>query len=601
MNIDRQNRSPTTEVLPDLRLQVTRYYDVLDFVPKDSVDFLAKVKLPWATPDETYAQCLLIKQDLDGQKGPFKTPTTEPPKLIRVFQQIDPIHETSVGEPDITIGQDGLIVVVDDSIQFSVAVAGVIPVYQVPGTTIHAAPWAQCVLKIEERTDDGTVQQIKRTYTSKGLISQTDETKNNGALLLRTLVYVNQVPPTPSGYTLINAKVDYPGGLPLYSYTFAKGTGEISRAIDYEISPNQGTTGITRTTIKYLSVPGVVVNPITPPPASGTVLISVSSDQQDGSILWTAMYASGTGTVQTSISIRNEGKMYLYKSTALNAPPSTPAPNIGGIVTLISQEQRNGTRIENGTIVYEYEWVEGYGLIDTIITNRNDGLREVEYISLGTALFPVGAALSERTELIEGTYRFSIRTMQSAGGGDPSLGSVSVPRRAHFQFPGRAKPYTLTSTNGYKIADVFLSPPVETEIDATVSISYQTSPLMGALPYTLWQPTDGAVIFAEWVGLNNSPGYKVTGLRGYRTFSATPVTVTASAWSGGTSAVMLGNIVFGGTTAKVTVTGGPAAPDGNTYVLDYALEPAFTDINGVIWYRKTIIYATIPTQAALPV
>lgn len=702
--------------MPDLRLRVTRRYDVLDYVPKKPGDLAADITLAWGTPDAVYTNCRLIKQDIpDGQnKNPAKSPNDPPPILIRVYEQLPATAELSVGEPDVTIGQDGLYTIVDDLLQFSLAVAGVTNTYGVPGTTVGPAPWATTtVLKTEERDDDGTIQHIKRTYVSKGLISQTDETHNEGALLLRTLTYVNQTPPTPSGYTLITAKVDYPGGLPVFTYTFAKGAGRVSidtvtkyqgalvlttiryfntdsggtpsgvlidskddqgdgyvisertyavgsgtiettvdtqnngalllqtiRALggapstpggyivistdlqssdgyaiytykfakgngvistqtEYRLSPDLGVTGMTITTIKYLSDPSITSNPITPP--ASTVNTSTTVDDSDGHRIWTAIYAAGTGTVATDTEIRNKGKLIIYTVTAINAAPSAPSPTIGGTVVLIGRSQRNGTRFEDGTVIYDYKWAEGVGIIAQEIHIRTDGLREQTYTSLGTRTAPsFGIVIRDEQEDMQGVTKYTVTAMQNAAGGDPTTASLSLPRRVHFTYPGRAKAYTLTSSNGYKIADVFLSPPVETEVDATVAITYQSSNVISGLG-TIWQPTDGAVIYAEWIGLSSIPGYKVAGLRGYRSFSATPVTVTASSWGGGTGGVMMGNIVFGGTTASVTVSGGPADPGGSTFVLDYSLEPAFTDVSGTVYYRKTVISAAIPAQTALPV
>jgi len=44
------------------------------------------------------------------------------------------------------------------------------------------------------------------------------------------------------------------------------------------------------------------------------------------------------------------------------------------------------------------------------------------------------------------------------------------------------------------------------------------------------------------------------------------------------------------------IFGGPVDPVGNKYTLDVDLRPAFSDIDGNTYYKKTIITSTIPSQ-----
>jgi hypothetical protein len=316
-----------------------------------------------ASEGTSYSNLRLIKQDFSGSfdenGNNTDDPTTKFPILRRVYETIPATSEIIVGDPDTTIDEDGLTETTVHSLQFSASVAGVTPTFLTPGTsTFTAENGVVCVLKEEIRTDDGTLQHIDRHYISHGLISQTITDKFNGALVLTTLVYVNEVPPTPSGAVLIDAKVDHPGGLPVYSYTFAKGLGQISLQTEYRLSPDQGTTGITVTTIKYIAAPGSS-NPITGPGGSEEIVIEYTED--DGFRTWTGTYASGQGTIATEVEIRLNDKLQITTITAINSAPSAPSPAIGGTLALISTEVRNGTRFENGTVMYTYKWAESAG------------------------------------------------------------------------------------------------------------------------------------------------------------------------------------------------------------------------------------------------
>ena len=54
-----------------------------------------------------------------------------------------------------------------------------------------------------------------------------------------------------------------------------------------------------------------------------------------------------------------------------------------------------------------------------------------------------------------------------------------------------------------------------------------------------------------------------------------------------------GKRLYASTPFVMEVTGGPDDPSGNHYVLDIDIRPAFEDINGNIYFKKTIVTATV--------
>lgn len=372
--LDPRNRSPGVERLPDDRLRVTRIIDALNQVPKDGANLTAAgLWYAWGVQDAEFPQCRLIKQNITPQGENFPDESKAPPRLILVYEQINEFTETQVGEPAVTVNQYGYKEVTIEYIQFSAGTA----VYGVPGTTPAPVPFTNCILRDQEATDDGTLRRIRRTFVEGGQLSDTEELKFGGKLLLRTLKYLNEIPPTPAGYTLVTESVEYVNGLPVYSYGFASASsgiglgGEISRGIQYNISPDQGTTGVTVTRIQCLTDLTVVANPITGP--VGSELIQVDYDDRDGYRVWTGVYASGTGTITTDTDTREGGKLKIYSITAINAAPSAPSPTIGGTATLISQRVRNGTDAAAGTVIYDYVWAEGLGEVARSYTNSDGG------------------------------------------------------------------------------------------------------------------------------------------------------------------------------------------------------------------------------------
>jgi len=103
---------------------------------------------------------------------------------------------------------------------------------------------------------------------------------------------------------------------------------------------------------------------------------------------------------------------------------------------------------------------------------------------------------------------------------------------------------------------------------------------------------------ATWVGAYGVAAARNIAYNGYRTTSSTPVTLTSS----GYNEAIFGFNIYGGATGRITVTGGPPDPGGNTYTLLAEVEPAFYEYTSATpYYRKTLVSATIPAQAALPV
>jgi hypothetical protein len=437
-----------------------------------------------------------------------------------------------------------------------------------------------------------------------GQISQDDETKNNGSLLVRSIRYlstpsVSSNPiTTPSGYTLVSQNYADQDGYRIWTASYAKGTGQLNLDTRFSQSTDGGTTGVTVYSISYLSVPSVSSNPITTP--ASTVKIVENYQDQDGYRIWNATYAKGAGVINVSTDTRLFGKLIAYHKVGLGSVPSTPTATIGGTVTLISSDSRNS----DGYVVYDYRWVEAYGVIDKRIQQRSGGLIIETWTSVGSVydggfMQPSGVLLTKDEQNADGYKQFTVSCMQN-------YDTTTTVTKYPFRYPGRAKAYTASfPALGFTAYshDVFLSSPIEIMVDANVVVSYQTSGSLGSLPSTFWNPTSWATVRAYWEGWSENAKSLIQSYQGYRTVGS-PVSFTASsAYANGYTDTCMGDKVYGGSSGSITVSGGPEAPDGNTYTLTASVDsdPAFTDINGVRYFRKTTISATIPAQEALPV
>jgi hypothetical protein len=187
--VDLKNRVPKTEYLDDARLRVTDVYDLIPLAACTPAQLQAEVWLDRGAAHDKFTNCRLIKQWVDGQatagEDPKQPPTYKPAKLTRVFEQIAATGETCVGNSEIKRSQGGLNTVVDTYYQFSSDTA----TPQTPGSTTAASPNTDCVLKLEEVEDKGTIRIITRTYINLGVISRKKNGRSDG-LIEETVVSV---------------------------------------------------------------------------------------------------------------------------------------------------------------------------------------------------------------------------------------------------------------------------------------------------------------------------------------------------------------------------------------------------------------------------
>lgn len=343
-------RKPDIEVLPDGRIRVTRYI-AAGHGDRD----LSEVNESVGTADSGLSTALLVKKGMariDGKDA-----------IVKTYEVRSASAETRIGNDDVQFGENGLKTIVADFVQMSSGTY----VPEVVGSSLSSLD-STCVLRGESVEDDGTNRLIRRTYVNKGLISSVDDTKNNGALLIKRLTYLNDAPSPnpPTGYVLVNQSIENPLGLETTVFTFAKGVGQISR--DDETKNNGA---LLLATIRYLAAPGTLgtagTNPITTP--SGYALISSSFTEADGHRIWTASFAQGSGEIDRTDNqddvfskLRRTTITRLSSLGTASNPTADPFDGGGGVAWRTSNRAADGHRI------WTVEWIKGSGEISRDIS-----------------------------------------------------------------------------------------------------------------------------------------------------------------------------------------------------------------------------------------
>jgi len=314
-----QVKKPFAEVLPDQRKRLTRYFLVtttgqvppeLDFVP-GTVDSWPQDQ----TPSGWTGLYLTYKKFEDSENAPGKDTR---PILQLIYEQIALTGETQVGDPGVTYDQDGNLNVEIDWVQFSSTTA----TPQTVGVTICQSPYTSAILKEEIDTDDGTLRRIKRIYNGDRTLSDIQELRFGGKLIIRTITAIGTIPPTPSGYTLVGPGVLHPDGRQVYTYQFAAvngggggGTPGTSAEIGRSYTNSQGgevafnpatpnaATGEVICTIRYVTATSVTTDPTTGP--TDFVRFAVDVEDDTGFRMWTVKYGFGGGN---SISVDVNGQ-----------------------------------------------------------------------------------------------------------------------------------------------------------------------------------------------------------------------------------------------------------------------------------------------------
>jgi len=289
-------------------------------------------------------------------------------------------------------------------------------------------------------------------------------------------------------------------------------------------------------------------------------------------------------------------------------------------------------------------------------SNESEGVVKVTTTFLFTEGSTVGPVIAKSTGQFAGLKTISVTTLQDSDGQSIVHNNSNTVhqynRMVDFTYPGVVSigGDLISGSSSINLYSFNLEPPVQAKVKSRVSVIFQTSENIAASDFTfndgvggpansLWNPTEWASTYMSGIAHDYAPFSETKGLRGYR-INTTISGVTAAAGSGGTATtfksfgatiftsksnnfvqkvstltagslkaaisgvgdgagtntIVNGKRIFASTPFKMEISGGPINPGGTKFTLDVDLRPAFSDVDGNTYYKKTIITASIPAQ-----
>lgn len=460
-----------------------------------------------------------------------------------------------------------------------------------------------------------------------GTVVLDTDIKNGGNLYIYHRVGLAASPTAPSPtiggtVTLISSNVRNADGYEIYDYQWAEGNGIISSDTTYQQSSDEGTTGVTVMTIRQLSALSVGSSPITPP--GGMALISIDYTDQDGYRLWTGRWASGTGTVDSSVEQKDGDTLVLYRIVALGAAASTPSATIGGTVNPTSESVRE----DNGYQVFTNTWAEGEGLnVDTATVSDSGALVLYRRRSYGTPPTTPSATIGGTVTLVEDTetqadgytiydYRWaegdgqaSISTEGQQDGALVYTVSTLNAGASTPSYPGSGTAYLISLTQTpqagfFRNTAVYKKPPADVTYKKQVSwqmpglASFTGTPpqLVISSPVTMTILADAEVTY-DTSQITDDPFTVEAYCSMYYAYveasSGLPVSATKAmgGYLAGASSISGTNDFFNGVLCEsyeaVLISSIPSSRPTGTTIISVDNDPYITATNGTVVYRRT--------------
>lgn len=258
------------------------------------------------------------------------------------------------------------------------------------------------------------------------------------------------------------------------------------------------------------------------------------------------------------------------------------------------------------------------GTLSQSKTTISEGVMRVVTTFLHTEGTTVGPVIARSIGEFEGLRTFSVTTLQDADGNSIVDGGTNLVHEYKsfkpFQYTGVI---SVTATTGQtsggnnfvNITEDIERPPAQAQVLATTYVFFQTASDLVQADYTydssagLWSPNNWASSDIS-ISASGLSGFKISkGYRGYRTSSSDASGSVAQNVLAFPFAQYNNSTKIGGFNTSisyaVSLEKGPPDPIGSKWVISADITPAFDDVSGTTYYKKTLVVTdTIPTQSA---
>jgi len=352
-------------------------------------------------------------------------------------------------------------------------------------------------------------------------------------------------------------------------------------------------------------------------------LVSVQSRSQGDNYIVTLVYQTlGSSFVQVkddTVDLELNGLRRVTRTSIAQAGTDIPTDDKDIGVDFIDHQIDAETAVRCFLSSYEVDDNDSFrefsrtyiqaGTLSVNSRNLSEGVKQVTTTFLATEGSTTGPIISKNQNNFQGLKTISVANLQDRSGNslvasDPNL-VHTYEQLVNFKFPGVVSINTSTAgvTSSILVTNAFfdLKPPITKKVRAKVNVFFQTESKILPDDFTydisqgLWNPTTWAEGKITGIGTNfalttGTPLSETKGFVGYT--SGTPTSQSLTGGTGTAITAIEGKFILPNSAALIEVTGGPGIPSGK-YVLDVKIVPAFEDVNGVLYFKKTIVTATV--------
>lgn len=248
------------------------------------------------------------------------------------------------------------------------------------------------------------------------------------------------------------------------------------------------------------------------------------------------------------------------------------------------------------------------GELNESIRNLSEGVREVTKTFLMVEGSTVGPVVNRTVQNTNGFKTIRVSTLQDRAGNSIVSGGTNLVHSykdfREFNYPGIVD-YVISGTSSQGSFDARIEvPPTQAKVLATTFVFFQTASEIVQADYTyesasgLWSPNSWASYRLQ--AARSVDGARTSDSRGYRGYRTSTENLAINLGPSGCTLFINGRTALQSTqsiTGTVLIKKGPPDPIGSKWVLNAKVSPAFEDVDGNIYFKKTIIVTdTIPAQ-----